>query len=81
MGGAGGEAEQRSGVLGRGRAVVGERLWAAAAGVQGAHPVGEPGDERREARLDGEHLGEHRLGPLVATVRADGRVHVAAQPG
>ena len=80
MGGAGGEAEQRAGVLRRSRTVLGERLGATAAGVQRAHPVGEPGDKRREARLDGERLGEHRLGAFVAAVGADCRVHVAAQP-
>ena len=81
MSGAGGEAEQRAGVFGGGAAVGGERGRSVAAVVQRVDPVGEPGEQRLEACVDAGELAEQRLRPLVAAVRADGGVDVAAELG
>ena len=79
--GAGGEAEQRAGMLGGDAAVGGERRRTVATSVQRVDPVGEASEQRLEARLGTVQLAEQRLRRLVAAVSADGGVDVAAELG
>ena len=72
--GAGGQATQRTAVVVDLAADVGQVVDA-----ERRHPVGEPGRQRAQRRVEPAGLAEHGLGPFVAGVGGHGGVDVRTQ--